>query len=495
MKLKLRKKIVLLVFITIFLLGLLATAIVFYFVKNNVIDIESKNLEVITYNSTLELSRFFVNTRLIAETIALQPELKTYFTEPIEQDEEVLKLLKRYDIGNLSEAIYLLSRSGDVLVSTDESFLDNNYSFRRYFQEALSGNKFIDMAVGVTSQEAGYYISVPVRDSSENISGVLVIKLKPEALHKLIRTSGMTSSGHVMLVDNYGVIVYSDKKDRIYKSLGGLDFFERKEIEKSQKYLDKKIESLDYSLLLDQIRENKKQGVIDLYDNLSRKNKVLAYSQIGDYPFYLILEEDEKNLNFTALRFSFILGGLVFALAMLAVIIIIIGVLGFLKPMVFLLSEIKNIISHNIDDRINIKTGDELEELADIFNKLLDRMKKSRKNIENKIDKRTKELEKFNNLMIGRELRMIELKKETERLKNNLEKEILRNWSDRFGEGLLYEEEIIRELESVYMFKVKNSKLPKTKKEKIKKLINKLIVDSKRHNKVFKELIKKHGGK
>jgi nitrate/nitrite-specific signal transduction histidine kinase len=106
------------------------------------------------------------------------------------------------------------------------------------------------------------------------------------------------------------------------------------------------------------------------------------------------------------------------------------------------------------DIRVDIKTGDELEKLGDAFNKMAQELKaktealeeeklsleikvKARtreleelaKTLEEKVRERTKELqkrveelEKFQKLTVGRELRMVELKKEIENLKRELQK-------------------------------------------------------------------------
>ncbi|MDI6602512.1 MAG: HAMP domain-containing protein [Patescibacteria group bacterium] len=108
----------------------------------------------------------------------------------------------------------------------------------------------------------------------------------------------------------------------------------------------------------------------------------------------------------------------------------------------------------NLDYRIKIKTGDEIEELANAFNKMAEDLKRSytaleeskkvleikvaartkelkelAEGLEEEVERRTKEvrermeeLEKFHRLAVGRELKMVELKKEIKKLKKELEK-------------------------------------------------------------------------
>lgn len=80
----------------------------------------------------------------------------------------------------------------------------------------------------------------------------------------------------------------------------------------------------------------------------------------------------------------------------------------------------------DLDYKVDIKTGDEIELLADEFNRMTCDLKKSRvaledakSNLEIKVEERTKELkakleelEKFQRLTIGRELKMVELKEQ-----------------------------------------------------------------------------------
>ena len=124
------------------------------------------------------------------------------------------------------------------------------------------------------------------------------------------------------------------------------------------------------------------------------------------------------------------------------------------KPFNFLIEETKNIANGNLGHQIKIKTGDEIEELADAFNQTTKKLEKSHtaleeaktvleikvnartkelKELNENLDKRVKEktkeltekieeLERFQKLTIGRELKMIELKEEIKKHDEELEK-------------------------------------------------------------------------
>lgn len=66
---------------------------------------------------------------------------------------------------------------------------------------------------------------------------------------------------------------------------------------------------------------------------------------------------------------------------------------------------------------LDIKSQDEIGQLANSFNQMAKDLKYSRTNIEQKVSQRTEELQKLNRFMTGRELKMIELKKKIKELK------------------------------------------------------------------------------
>lgn len=124
------------------------------------------------------------------------------------------------------------------------------------------------------------------------------------------------------------------------------------------------------------------------------------------------------------------------------------------NPILKLTELMKKVREGKLDIQANIKTNDEIEFLAETFNEMLREVAKEREKLaemnqileikvrartreleesalrlEEQVRERTKdlrekieELEKFHRLTVGRELKMIELKEEIKRLKNELEK-------------------------------------------------------------------------
>lgn len=159
------------------------------------------------------------------------------------------------------------------------------------------------------------------------------------------------------------------------------------------------------------------------------------------------VSEDQRRIISTSLVFF----------AMVIIVILLISFYlakGITNPLKNLRKGAEIIGKGNLDYQIKLKTGDEIEELAESFNQMAKNLgeaqtalEESKIVLEIKIRARTKELreltesldeqvkertkalqkkieelEKFHRLAVGRELKMIELKKEIENLKKELEK-------------------------------------------------------------------------
>lgn len=122
----------------------------------------------------------------------------------------------------------------------------------------------------------------------------------------------------------------------------------------------------------------------------------------------------------------------------IVVLIYLLSLFIIVRPLKKIAKAAASFVMGNYDSQVNISTKDEIGDLAGNLNEMFRALKKSKlelesytKNLEAKIKERTRELEirsekqlranekleHVNRLMVGRELRMIELKKEIEKLK------------------------------------------------------------------------------
>ena len=113
---------------------------------------------------------------------------------------------------------YLMDLQGLTIASSNrdrpDSFLGRSYAFRPYFQEAIQGSAGRYWALGVTSNELGYYASFPVRDQAGKIIGVAVVK------RTLIDLKAAVSQNQFgLFIDPHGIVIMSNRPDMVLKSL------------------------------------------------------------------------------------------------------------------------------------------------------------------------------------------------------------------------------------------------------------------------------------
>ena len=127
-----------------------------------------------------------------------------------------------------------------------------------------------------------------------------------------------------------------------------------------------------------------------------------ALEQDLDEAVQVELSQIEKNKNDIRNRVAvintlilFIIGGV----ALIAVFIIFYTTRSITNPIQELYNGAEVIGSGNLDHRLNIKTGDEIQDLAEGFNKMAGELKELYTNLENKVKERTVQLAEANNAL------------------------------------------------------------------------------------------------
>ena len=145
-------------------------------------------------------------------------------------------------------ALYVLDRSGKTIASsnwnTPDSFVGEDYSFRPYFKQSITGAEGFFFGIGVTTGRSGLFISTPIRRNGPidgQIIGVVVVKLELDELERNWQDGGEV----VFVADADGVITMTSRSDWKYRTLLPLSPQDRERIVRNRQYSDEKLQSLD----------------------------------------------------------------------------------------------------------------------------------------------------------------------------------------------------------------------------------------------------------
>ncbi len=166
------------------------------------------------------LSSFLAENIKPVRTLAIMPEVIVSLESGDFSDiQSTNNVLDRFKQTLAVDVCYLITWDGLTIASSNRastnSFVGQNFNFRPYYKEAISGFPSTYLALGTTSGERGVYNSYPVYgQNDQKIIGVAVIKSSIDLIEHKLSLSG---DEVVMLVDPYGVIFISNKEDWLFK--------------------------------------------------------------------------------------------------------------------------------------------------------------------------------------------------------------------------------------------------------------------------------------
>ncbi|MEM7215047.1 MAG: ATP-binding protein [Pseudomonadota bacterium] len=144
-----------------------------------------------------------------------------------------------------SAALYVLDEGGTTLAASnfdnEESFVGNNYRFRKYYSDAIKSGTGDFFAVGVTTGRPGYFLSEAIYQGNEPI-GVAVVKVEFRELLRDWKDAGED----VLITNRDGVIVLASNADKLYKTLGEIPPERMAEMKESRKFAGYELEPLAF---------------------------------------------------------------------------------------------------------------------------------------------------------------------------------------------------------------------------------------------------------
>lgn len=416
-KRSLKTKVLFYITATHLILGLIAAALAFNVTYNYLVNRVIKDQNQTTEAKSNEIKHIFSSSSSLAKSLSKSLTIKEYLSD--KQNEtlraNVLLRLNLLNINDAYSAIYLMDSDGLTLVSTDETFVGNNYGFREYFKNAVAGTPYVDMVIGVTSKLPGYYFSHPVEIDGA-IQAVVVFKLKPEEISQVIYQDQHGEDETSYLADATGIVICCSDEEILYKSLGQLSTEEINEITEEKRFEGVEINSLRYDEVKEKIQEVRDVTSIRVKHPESQNWKIISIARIGDFPFYFLFEKDTKQIVSESLQNAGAIA-LSILITMLATMFLINYLITrFLSPLNDVKKFAEEISKENFKYSINVNSGDELEELAEKLKEMSEKIESSYSKMKNSLT----QAEIFTKAAVGRELKIKELKEELQSLKKKV---------------------------------------------------------------------------
>lgn len=274
--------------------------------------------------------------------------------------------------------VYILDSQGVVKATLPErpEWLGTDWSGRPYFRTLLrSTQPFIsDISTDGPGGAEVVVMSVPILGENQEFKGAVVGMFRLEAYEvspffgKIVKLR-IGQSGTAFIVDGNGKLIYDSEFTRI-----GEDFSDQPVYQQSQlkKLGAERTQSSDGRLI------------------------VASYAPVPRTNWSLVVEENWADLIRPSQGYRVWLIALLFTGVILPTIVVMFGVRRITGPVNDFIRAARNITSGDFNQKIQVDTKDEMEELASQFNVMTDELKASYASLETRVAERTAELTALN---------------------------------------------------------------------------------------------------
>jgi signal transduction histidine kinase len=291
----------------------------------------------------------------------------------------LLRLLVKND-SSFTEASILDAQGMEVLkVSDRKVYFPSDFSDQSKaakFIKAFNGEDYISPVYTSTRAQPFVTLAIPLWGAAQSIVGVGSAEADLSFLWDVIGKIHFATAGYGYLVDEQGNLIAHKDAGLVLKRI------DLRQVSGVQRFLRNPTRS-------DPTPAQEGQG-------LTGSPVLATYWPVPELGWAIILEEplDAALANVEVLKRSALV---LLAIGLLVGAIVIAWVSGKMTgPILELHQGAKIIGSGNLDYRVNIKTGDEIEWLGEEFNKMAGELKLSYATLEQKVKDKTGELEKAN---------------------------------------------------------------------------------------------------
>jgi len=337
---------------------------------------ELQNLEQLAASLAGRVSQLIADSKNLAAFLASDAEFVRFLGRPKEEDKPVLKSkLDKLVVANPDVQLAMVfDTAGNAVISSDPQVMGKNFKFREYFKVAMEGKPFISgIIVGAVAGASGVFYSIPVFDGDKKVIGAVVLRIKADAIARILDSSKQGAERTPFLVDEDGIIIHHENPKLIFMSLMPLPKATIDEIKADQRFRRDKIDDLRMSELHKAVVDAKRTGSISYFSTVSGKEEIAGYAPVEGHRWTVAVSESreyfEAPLNdlFRTVLYSVVLVGLVFLLFAL------VFARTIVRPIEELTTAAHALKSGDYDKAsVAVKSNDEIGQLARTFNVMID---------------------------------------------------------------------------------------------------------------------------
>lgn len=423
------------VFLTLIFFGLLPLLIFSfysYFLSSHFLkETVFSNLEEITRLLTKETEDFISNAFNDIKILSENPILKSSKISLEEKSKELEKIIQYYP---RFQDITFVDEEGNTLCSTSFKFY-GKWKANAWFQKAKEEKEIVMSEIYAISDPKNPILAffAPVFDEKGKFSFLMAVQINMERFFEIFDRVKVGNEGYAFLINSRGDIISHPNREFLFNKISPnyplKDAFEKKEGRIEFNFKNTDFVGTFRNVILNQNNTETPKWQIIVIE--PKKEAFALLNSLKTQIYFLIL-----------IFFAFTIFLSVFLSRLIS------------EPLKELTLATQEIAKGNFNVQIDVKRTDEFGELAKSFNQMAKKLaeytlalEESKKVLEIRVKARTKELEelnkaleekvqertrelqkrieeleKFQKLVVGREIRMKQLKKEIEELRKELKK-------------------------------------------------------------------------
>lgn len=286
-----------------------------------------------------EITLFIKEPLIILRSTALTRDITDM--DPFTQSNLINKMK---DENSIFRKIFVLNDSGFVVVTTrfGEEFQD--FSRAQLFREAIKGNEYFSEIYFTPSRFPLMSISEPIKKYNL-VVGVVVAEIDLKNIWTLVDKITIGKTGFAFLLSEDGLVIAHPEREKVFEreNYSKYDFF--------------------------QTLKSGGKGDAPTY-TVDDESNILVYVPIPQLKWGIVVQQSQKEAFSLAREMQ--IRVLVFT-ALTILIALVLGILGvkrLTQPLVKLVQGVREYASGNLQHKIQMKTRDELGELAQEFNSM-----------------------------------------------------------------------------------------------------------------------------